>query len=168
MLLFSGEKLGDDSCVEILEADEQATILALAGIPSLPHVNYKLFSELHRGVKEYENRRTVNAELSISHGEVLVKTTEKILKGSKVRVNMNQKTLLRQLLKSVPPAHVLSRLALLTLLQPFNNLDTIPEDLKGFEHFFVKWRLWSQLTCAAFIQLVLGSTVHNPGSEGQP
>ena len=162
LLLFNGETLEDDSCVEMLGAEDEATILALAGIPSLPPVNYKLFSELHRGMKEYENRRTVNAELSISDGEVLVKTTEKILKGSEVQVNLNRKTVMRHLLRNLPPAHVLSRLALLTLLQPFNNLDTLPEDLKGYEHFFVKWRLWSQPTCAAFIQSVLGSPVPGP------
>ena len=162
LLLFNGETLDDDSCVEILGADDEVTVLALAGIPALPPVNYKLFSELHRGMKEYENRRTVNAELSISDGEVLVKTTEKILKGSEVQVNLNRKTVLRQLLRNVPPAHVLSRLALLTLLQPFNNTDTLPEELKSYEHFFVKWRLWSQPTCAAFIQTVLGSPVSGP------
>ena len=162
LLVFIGEKLEDDSCVEVLGPDDEATILALAGIPSLPPVNYKLFSELHRGMKEYENRRTVNSDLSISDGEVLVKTREKILKGSEVQVNLNRKTVLRQLLRNVPPSHVLSRLALLTLLQPFNNLDTLPEELKNYEHFFVKWRLWSQPTCAAFIETVLGSPVGGP------
>ena len=131
LLVFIGEKLEDDSCVEVLGPDDEATILALAGIPSLPPVNYKLFSELHRGMKEYENRRTVNSDLSISDGEVLVKTREKILKGSEVQVNLNRKTVLRQLLRNVPPSHVLSRLALLTLLQPFNNLDTLPSDEKS-------------------------------------
>lgn len=161
LLLFKGETLEDDSCVEVLEADK-TTLLALAGIPSLPPVNYKLFSELHRGMKEYENRRTVNAELCISDGEVQVKTTEGISKGSEVQVNLNRKTVLRHLLRNLSPEHVLSRLALLTLLQPFNNLDTLPEDLKGYEHFFVKWRLWSQPTCATFIQSVLGSPVPGP------
>ena len=173
LLLFTGEANtpgeapGDDSCVEFLKPDDETTILALAGIPSLPHVDFKLFSELHRGMKEYESRRTVNAELCLTKkakngGDVVVKTTEKILKGSEVRVKLNRNTLLRQLLRNVPPADVLPRLAILTLLQPFNNPDILPENLKGYEHFFVKWRLWSQTMCAAFIQTVLGSPVGGP------
>ena len=79
IIFFNGETLDDDSWVETLEADDETTILARVGLPSLPPVNYKLFSELHREMKEYENRRTVNAELNIIDGEVLVKTTEKIL-----------------------------------------------------------------------------------------
>lgn len=54
------------------------------------------------------------------------------------------------------------RLALLVLLQPFNSPSSLPEELAMFEHFFVKWRLWSQPDCARFLASIVGCPADSP------
>ena len=160
LLIFSGEM--EDLCCELLEPEDEDKLLTMADVPPIPPVDYKLFSDLHRQLKEYENRKTVNSEISFEEGGVSLKATERIPKGSEVRLSLNRRTLLRHLLRNSDPSNVLSRLTLLTLLQPFNNPESLPEEFKAYEHFFVKWRLWSQPTCSSFIETVLGTTVSGP------
>ena len=74
LLIFSGEM--EDLCCDLLEPEDEDKLLTMADVPPFPPVDYKLFSDLHRQLKEYENRKTVNSEISFEEDSVLLKATE--------------------------------------------------------------------------------------------
>eukprot|EP00092_Neocalanus_flemingeri_P105693 GFUD01135498.1.p1 GENE.GFUD01135498.1~~GFUD01135498.1.p1 ORF type:complete len:616 (+),score=152.19 GFUD01135498.1:39-1850(+) len=161
-LAVKDEKIG----FVILEPNEDESVLKnLQEKPpkfflAFPESSFKLFSEFHKLLKEYDNKNK-NAKIVVKvvnkEPELWVASSEDIKCGSEILVKFGKDYWMRKLLyKTVNP---LEKLVLLIFLEAFNNPDNLPEKFRTFEHFFIKWRVWSQADCASFLQDILKVSV---------
>lgn len=70
-------------------------------------------------------------------------------------MTLSRRSLLQHLLRR--SGDPLVRLVLLILMETFNTPSCLPESLKPFDHFYVKWRVWGQEQCSHFLHQVLGA-----------
>jgi len=121
-----------------------------------PENNYKLFSEFHKLLKDYDDQPK-NAELVVKvvnkNPELWVSCTEDIKSGSEISVRNGKEYWMRKLL--LKTASPLETLVLLIFSEAFNKAEVLPEKWRKFEHFFIKWRIWSQTDCSLFLQEIL-------------
>jgi len=123
---------------------------------AFPDSNYKLFSEFHKMLKDYDDQPR-NAELVVKfvnkNPELWVSCIQDMKSGSEISVRLGKEYWMRKLLfKTTNP---LETLVLLIFSEAFNKADLLPEKWGKFEHFFIKWRIWSQADCTNFLQEIL-------------
>jgi len=162
LLIVKDEKVGriifePDGDAELVKSFKARTPKFVLGFPE---INYKVFGEFHKLLKEYEDEPK-NAELVTKvvnkHPELWVSCTKDIKSGSEISVRLEKEYWMRQLLlKTTNP---FQKLVLLIFLETFNDGEVLPEKWSKFEHFYIKWRIWNQADCTLFLQEVLNLTL---------
>lgn len=158
LIKVKDEKMG---CIILEPNEEEILAKNLKEKPpkfylAFPESSYKLFNEFHKLLKDYENE-TKNAQIVVKvvnkQPELWVASSEDISSGSEVLVKFGKHYWMRKLLfKTANPLEIL---VLFIFLEAFNNPESLPEKWKTFEHFFIKWRIWTQADCTLFLQEIL-------------
>jgi len=158
LLLVKDEKLGhimfklDEKEDLVKNLTEKPPKFSLA----FPDSDYKMFSEFHKLLKEYDDKAR-NAEFLLKvvnkQQELWVSSTEDIKSGSEISIRFGKDYWMRKCFFNT--TNPLQILVLLIFLEVFNDAEIMPEKWKKFEHFFIKWRIWIQSDCTLFLEQIL-------------